>query len=226
VGAVVACNTVGGPAPDAGLDAGPVTTTTPPVPPTPPSTDASAPDSGDAGYDAAPISCAATSEPTGLPWAPPTPLQPGKCTTQNVTDMQAYLKQNPATTNEQFEAYVKTQSTSCHDCMFTDGGLPTWGPIPLSGGRVLTQNIGACYAIRSGNVACGKARQNVFDCQFFACATCPDTASFKACETQVLTGACSFLVQAVQTACAGVSPTVDASCGTVFDSVTAQCVGP
>jgi hypothetical protein len=176
--------------------------------------------------DAGPSTCPSTDpvNAADLPWAPPTKTQAGKCTEQNLTDMQAYLKQNPSTTNEQFEQYVKTQSAGCHDCMFTDASKPTWGPIPTSGGKLVTINIGACFALVSGKEECGKAIQNEFDCEFVACAECADDTAFQSCQKKAQTGACKPFVQAIQSGCAGVPPTVDDVCGSFIDSVRIQCV--
>lgn len=176
--------------------------------------------------DAGPSTCPSTDpvNAADLPWAPPTATQVGKCTEQNLTDFQAYLKANPSTTNEQFEAYIKSQSAACHDCVFTDASKPTWGPIPTSGGKLVTINIGACFALVSGNTECGHSIQNEFDCEFVACSDCADDTAFQSCQKKSQTGACKPFVQAIQTSCKGVPATVDDACGSFIDSMRVQCV--
>lgn len=160
---------------------------------------------------------------SALPWAPPTPTQANKCQEQDIAAMEQYIKDNPQTTNEAFEQFVKTMDATCHSCVFTDANNPTWGPIPTSNGKLATINIGACFAL-VGNEACGKAIQNEFDCEFVACAACADSNSFKACRPKAQKGACKPFVQETQKACQGTPPTIDDVCGSVFKSMRVQCV--
>jgi hypothetical protein len=176
--------------------------------------------------DAGPATCPST-DPVAeadLPWAPPTPTQVGKCSTGDIADFEKFLKDNPSSTNEQFEAHIKTANATCHACIFTDASKPTWGPIPTSGGKLVTINIGACFALVSGKEACGKAIQNEFDCEFVACGDCADDTAFSNCRKKAQTGACKPFIQAIQTGCNGVPATVDDACGSFFDSVRIQCV--
>lgn len=176
--------------------------------------------------DAGPSTCPSTDPiaESDLPWAPPTKTQAGKCTQQMLDGFEKFLKDNPNTTNEQFEAEIKKTSATCHSCIFTDANNPTWGPIPTSGGKLVTINIGACFALVSGKEACGKAIQNEFDCEFVACGQCADDTAFSNCRKKAQTGACKPFIQAIQSGCNGVPATVDDVCGSFFDSVRIQCV--
>jgi hypothetical protein len=176
--------------------------------------------------DAGPSTCPSTDPvaASDLPWAPPTATNPNQCTEAMLTEFQQFLKDNPTTTNDQFEAHIKTASQACHDCIFTDASKPTWGPIPTSGGKLVTINIGACFALASGNNNCGQAIQNEFDCEFVACADCADDTSFQACQKKAQTGACKPYVQAIQSGCQGVPTTVDDVCGTFIETIRIQCV--
>jgi hypothetical protein len=172
------------------------------------------------------VSCPSTTpvSASALPWKPPTPLQAGHCSEANAAAMESWLGANPTATNAQFEAYVQTLGAACHDCVFTDANAATWGPAPQSAGALVTIDIGACYALVANNVACGKAIQNEFDCEFVACADCTSDTALQTCRTQAQTGACSAYAQSLGTACAGVPAGVDTVCGTFMGSVRAQCV--
>lgn len=161
---------------------------------------------------------------SSLPWAAAKALQPNACTTANITSMESWLQANPSATNAQFQSYVQSLSQTCHDCVFTDGNAATWGPVPMSAGSIVTMNIGACFALVSGNAACGKAIQNAFDCELVACADCTTDSALTTCRTQSRSGACAPYVSAIQTSCAGLSSTIDNVCGSLFDSIRAQCV--
>jgi hypothetical protein len=144
--------------------------------------------------------------------------------TGDLTAIQGFLASTPGATNAQLEAFVLSRSQACHDCVFTDASAPSWGPIPMSGGKLVTLNIGGCFALVSGVVPCGKALQNEFDCEFVACADCASSLEFQACQKVAQQGVCKPFVTAIQSACVGVPATVDDSCGTYVDSIRVQCV--
>jgi hypothetical protein len=177
--------------------------------------------------DAGPTTCP-SSDPVAasdLPWAPPTATQPGLCQEKDLTAFQDWLKANTSATNDQFMQYIKTEAgDNCYNCIFTDASKSTWGPIPISGGKLVTINVGACFALASGNTGCGQAIQNEFDCEFVACADCADDTSFQSCQKKAQTGACKPFVQAIQSGCSGVPATVDDVCGSFIDTIRIQCV--
>lgn len=177
--------------------------------------------------DAEPSACPSTSpvEASKLAWKAATPPQTNKCQPDDITKMQEYLAAQPNSTNEEFETFVKNLDTACHECIFAPADGATWSPIPVSSGKVVTLNIGACYAIVSGKDDCGKAVQNAFDCEFEACAACTSDGELESCRVKSRSGACKAYSENTRLACAGVPTTVDEQCGSVFDSVRVQCVG-
>jgi hypothetical protein len=198
---------------------------------TAPPSDGGAPDAGSdatcGGDGGAACATCPTTDPVAaadLPWKPPSALQAGQCTTADLTAIQGFLTSTPGATNAQLEAFVLGRSQACHDCVFTDASAPTWGPIPMSGGKLVTVNIGGCFALVSGVVPCGKAIQNEFDCEFVACADCASSPAFQVCQKVAQQGACKPFVTAIQSACVGVPTTVDDACGTYLDSIRVQCV--
>ncbi|MBX3189777.1 MAG: hypothetical protein KF819_22320 [Labilithrix sp.] len=176
--------------------------------------------------DAEPSACPSTTpvDASKLPWKAATPPQSDKCQLDHITRMKEFLAAEPNATNEEFQTFVKNLDTACHDCVFSPAEGATWPPIPVSGGKVVTLNIGACYALVSGKDDCGKAVQNTFDCEFEACAECTSTGELESCRAKSRSGACKAFAENVRLACAGVPPTVDDACGSVFDSVRVQCV--
>jgi hypothetical protein len=62
----------------------------------------------------------------------------------------------------------------------------------------------------TGDAACGKAIQNLLDCEFTACDGCPagDQTAFSNCIKKSDTGACKGEVTTLQTVCGAVDMTV------------------
>ena len=157
-----------------------------------------------------------------LAWKPPTAPQEGICKDADVTAMKDYLTANPKASNEDFENFVKNRSPDCHDCVFGDADGKTWPPAPVRAGKVVTFNVGACYAIVTGNDGCGKAVQNAWDCEFQACALCLAPTELDSCRSRARLGTCLSYAQKSNTACPG--PSADGVCGSPFDSIRVQCV--
>lgn len=157
-----------------------------------------------------------------LLWKAPNPPQAGKCHDNDVVAMRDFLAANPAATNEQFEAFVKNRDATCHDCVFGDADGPTWPPAPLKNGKVLTFNVGACYAIATGRQACGLAVQHAWDCEFEACVECGSASALADCRAKARKGVCLPYEQKVPIECPGAS--ADDVCGSPFDSIRVQCV--
>jgi hypothetical protein len=160
-------------------------------------------------------------DPKDLVWKPPTPPQTGKCQDDDIVAMKEYLVANPKASNEEFEAFVKNRDTTCHDCIFADADGATWSPAPVKNGKVLTFNIGACYALLGSN-PCGIAVQNAWDCEFEACALCESPSALDTCRVKSRTGVCLAYEDRAHKEC--VNPSADEVCGTPFDSIRVQCV--
>ena len=159
---------------------------------------------------------------TKLAYKPPTAPQAGKCTADDISAMKDFLLTNPKSTNEDFENFVKNRGATCHDCVFADGARATWPPAPLEGIKVLTFNVGACYALVTGSQACGQSVQNAWDCGFTACLSCNSQAELESCRTKARTGVCKTFEDAAHTSCVGLD--ADQVCGSPFDSIRVQCV--
>ena len=175
--------------------------------------------------DTTPAPICPSTDPIGtdtLGWKPPNAPQEGICKDADVTAMKDYLTANPKASNEEFENFVKNRSPDCHDCVFGDADGKTWPPAPVRAGKVVTFNVGACYALVTGNVACGKAVQNAWDCEFQACALCLAPTELDGCRSRARTGVCLAYEQKSNTDCPG--PSADGVCGSPFDSIRVQCV--
>lgn len=157
-----------------------------------------------------------------LGWKPPNPPQAGKCQDADIAAFKAYLSANPDATNEDFENFVKNRGATCHDCIFGNADDTTWPPAPVKDGKVVTFNVGACYAIVTGDQNCGRAIQNAWDCGFDACLLCSSPSALTECRTKARTGACLTYEDKVKTAC-GATTTADEVCGLPFDSIRVQC---
>lgn len=175
--------------------------------------------------DTTPVPICPSNDPIGtdtLGWKPPTPPQEGICKDTDITAMKDFLTANPKATNEELETFVKNRSPDCHDCMFGDADGKTWPPAPVRAGKVVTFDVGACYAIVTGNEACGKAVQNAWDCEFQACALCLSASELDGCRSRARMSVCLTYQQKSHTDCPG--PSADGICGSPFDSIRVQCV--
>jgi len=158
-----------------------------------------------------------------LEWKPPTTPQPGKCNDADIAATQTYLATNPSASNADFENFVKNRDPVCHDCIFGDADGQTWPPAPVRAGKVVTFNVGACFALVGGSQQCGRAIQNAWDCGFAACERCTSADALNTCRAKARTGACAGFEQAARSTCGAVG-SVDEVCGAPFDSIRVQCV--
>lgn len=170
-------------------------------------------------------SCPSTTpiDPLKLSWKPPTPAQDGKCQADDIAAMRDYLAKEPNATNEDFLAFVKNRDQLCAECIFADADLSTWSPAPVKAGKVVTFNIGACYAIITGRQQCGLAFQNAWDCEFDACVECTSAEELQSCRSKARTTTCKTYDDKTRSECAGLT-SADNSCGSPFDSIRVQCV--
>jgi hypothetical protein len=159
-----------------------------------------------------------------LEWKAPTPAKEGQCQADDVAAMRDFLSKNPTAKNEEFLAFVKNRDTTCADCIFADADLQTWPPAPVRAAKVVTFNVGACYALLTGRESGGQAMQNAWDCAFEACFDCTSALELEACRAKARTTACKAYDDSSRTECAGLPGTE--VCGTPFDSIRVQCVTP
>jgi hypothetical protein len=179
------------------------------------------------GGDATPgETCPSTTpvDPAKLAWKPAAPAQAGQCQTDDLDAMREFLVQEPNATNEEFLAFVKNRDAICAECIFADADRATWPPAPVKSGKVVTFNIGACYALVTGKQACGQAVQNTWDCEFDACVECTSADELNGCRAKARTGVCKAYDDKTRAECAG-APSADSVCGSPFDSIREQCVG-
>lgn len=175
--------------------------------------------------DTSPAAICPSNDPIGadtLAWKRPTPPQAGICKDADIAAMKDFLTANPKASNEELETFVKNRSPDCHDCIFADADGKTWPPAPVRAGKVVTFDVGACYAIVTGNEACGKAVQNAWDCEFQACALCLSASELDGCRSRARLSTCLAYEQKSHTDCPGTS--ADGVCGSPFDSIRVQCV--
>jgi hypothetical protein len=158
-----------------------------------------------------------------LEWKPPAAPQQGQCQDDDVAAMKTYLATNPAATNEDFENFVKNRDKFCHDCIFGDADGQLWPPAPVRANKVVTFNVGACFAITTGSQPCGQAVQNAWDCGFEACSLCTSPDALATCRTKARTGACAAYEDKARVDCGG-STAADEICGGPFDSIRIQCI--
>jgi hypothetical protein len=157
-----------------------------------------------------------------LVWKSPSAPQADACKDADIAAMKDFLTANPKASNEDFETFVKNRSPDCHDCVFGDADGKTWPPAPVRAGKVVTFNVGACYAIVTGNDGCGKAVQNAWDCEFQACALCLAPTELAGCRSRARMGVCVTYEHLSNTACPDTS--ANGVCGSPFDSIRVQCV--
>lgn len=162
-------------------------------------------------------------DPTTLGWKPPTPPQEGKCQADDVTAMRDFLVKQPGATNEELLAFVKNRDGTCADCIFADADLQTWPPAPVKAGKVVTFNVGACYAVVTGLQRCGQAVQNAWDCAFDACLECGSSQALETCRAKARSTTCKAYQDRSNTEC-GATSSADSVCGSPFDSIRVQCV--
>ncbi len=119
---------------------------------------------------------------------------------------------------------MKNRDTVCHDCIFGDYKGATWPPVPTDSGKVVTFNIGACYALIVGKEDCGKAAQHAWDCEFQACEDCASPSDIEGCRSRSRSGVCKNLYDISRTLCTNLPNGAEELCGSPFDSIRVQCV--
>ncbi len=166
---------------------------------------------------------------TKLPWKSPT-KQPGACTQADLDALVAFVSTDTSGDTSKWKTSIT--DAECKACVFAVDGA-TWAPlIENAKGQLAMLNVGGCFAIHSGNDACGKAYQNWFDCGFEACGECAgdDSAALNKCRQNANKTACKTAFEDVATVC-GDDEVVDAETACdgvkyVFEGpIKAQCIG-
>ncbi|HEY8075235.1 MAG TPA: hypothetical protein VIF62_14020 [Labilithrix sp.] len=190
---------------DAGAD-----TTRPLLPPPPPDEpfDAGTPDSGNCSVQ--PL----THQPS---WHPPRPLHAGLCSPQQI---EGYYESCYAGTTAECSAF-QTQNPECFGCLEGSDTDPTRGAVVwFRNHTIFRLNLPGCYAWAFGDTSdagCGAAVEEYFDCQDYACESCPvDTNAHinaaLACEHDAGgSDICAPFKAAESTKCAGQFPIDGAS---------------
>jgi hypothetical protein len=136
-----------------------------------------------------PASCPGQFVFTPIPWAPPTPLQQGVCTSAEVSMYVNGLESGSAVTT--------SGNTTCDACLQTDATAPAYGPIILlgtcNGTTTGAINYGGCLANVDGNKqpgSCGNKLNNLIACRDEECVSCEQAESMT-CMSAVLSGPCS-----------------------------------
>ena len=178
---------------------------------------------GDAGQ---PPTCYANATFTPLPWAPPTPLHQGVCTSTLLSAFDASLSGNgPYTSGD----------AQCDACIMTDVGASMFGPLLTMGGNPVAMNWGGCVADfdgAKGAGGCGSTETAFNECVPLECNTCSDFGTFGP-----ISEACDKAASAAGGACAGYVPAsscaaeldmggVAAACSTTAIDVIALWCGP
>jgi hypothetical protein len=190
-----------------------------------PDPEGGAPKEGGSGDTGVGPTCPSTTpvDAMGLAWKPPIAPQADRCQDDDIAAMKAYLAANPNATNEDFENFVKNRDRICHDCIFGDADGTLWPPAPVKDNKVVTFNVGACFAIVTGDQECGRAFQNAWDCGFEACLLCTSPDVLATCRANARTGVCRTYEEKARTKC-GPPGAADEACGGPFDSIRVQCV--
>jgi hypothetical protein len=170
---------------------------------------------------------------------PPTPIDatryrykaarraPGSCTTADVDDLTAYVRDHPAADRE-LNLYAKGKYTAeCYSCMFAPATDATWTPFLLRGDEVQSLNQSGCVEIVSGKgVSCGEAHRQWDQCIDEGCAGCAGGPARLACRRDVQSGACADAKAAVSAACGSGINEYQEACRSFREWITRQCVAP
>jgi hypothetical protein len=105
---------------------------------------------------------------SGVAFKPPRVI-PGSCSDADRESFRDIVAST--STLAQTEQLMKARNPACAACIFgTDGD--TWAPLVEMANGEYTENVGGCFAVVSGKVACGKAYQQLTQCMTAACSTC------------------------------------------------------
>jgi hypothetical protein len=157
------------------------------------------------GVDAAVNMCPQV-DATTLAWKVPTAAS-SSCSEADLTALVAYVDGHGAASIADLKGSVA--SAACASCIFGNETDATWASIlaNAAGGFGRT-NQGGCIALVTGDVSCGKAYQNTFDCRFGSCGGDPACIAKRTkCECKSLFDltalVCGAQIGPAETACTG-----------------------
>jgi len=190
-------------------------------PPADVGSEAASDDTGASSFDAdesdapQPPGCYQATAFTPVPWAPPTPLHQGACTTAELTAYGSSLTM--ALTVSMLTA--TSGNAACDACLQTDVAAAAHGPVVTEVGQPIGVNVGGCVASIDGNAAagsCGNTLTNQADCIQQECGMC---------TTPALATACAQAAFATSAACSASANVPTAACETeASGSAYAACV--
>lgn len=146
----------------------------------------------------------------------------GACTTQEITTIEANLK-NAGTTS--YYDLANGVSGACKSCVITKTTDPSWGPIVATAadnGATGFINFGACFGYLMG-ADCGKALQYEQACYNVACSECAtDSTQRQKCIEVAGDGGCKGFGDATAAACPDLQ-SASKQCNNVLDSIRTLC---
>jgi len=114
----------------------------------------------------------------------------------------------------EIEKQMKLRNAECAACIFGAADDDTWAPIIATADGEYMENVGGCFAVVSGNDACGKAYQATNRCVRTTCAACSESEA----------GGCSEEVRDEGGACAEPFTEFLVECGPDPSAITRTCV--
>ncbi|CAN5611383.1 hypothetical protein BH09MYX1_BH09MYX1_44470 [soil metagenome] len=133
-------------------------------------------------------------------WILPNDVQPGACSTTELTDYYAKCYDNTTSNTTACTAFGKA-SAACTKCMVSVSTATKYGAL-ISTTGVVNANIGGCIALKDGDksaTGCGAKYQAAYQCGLAACEeNCPianddnnvSFAAYQKCLTTARTGVC------------------------------------
>lgn len=145
----------------------------------------------------------------------------GACTDAELTALDDFVGKKSVNDPIVISEWKGAVSDKCAQCVFTDIGNASWGPIISKDDKLDGVNRGGCIAVVSGKESCGKSYQQTTDCTIQACLdNCKTQEEFDTCRADlqgVLTGPCKATYDAMVKECGADLGSFEKSCsGTKF----------
>ena len=181
----------------------------------------------------APTGCLATQaiDATNFAYSPAA-VSPGACTAEEAKALADYFAAK-VNANEDvvISEWAKEVSTSCSECVFSDGTGAEWTPILVKNDHLLGLNRGGCVELMTGKPECGEAYQQVTECRYAACSACESDEAMTECVQDgeaIFTGPCKDAYDKVIAACGDALDAAETACrgkDWQFEGpIQAQCV--
>lgn len=106
---------------------------------------------------------------SSLPFKSPRVI-PGSCSDSDLAFF--YVTVGTGVAVPQMEQLMKQRNAECAACIFGAADADEWAPIVFTADGEHIENTGGCFAVVSGNDACGKAYQAISQCFKQACERC------------------------------------------------------